>query len=75
LQRQALKGLEKILDKEHPWTLASMNGLTEALRHQGKYEEAGKLQRQALEGFEKILGREHPFTLTSMNDFANALDS
>ena len=40
---------EKMLGKEHPDTLTSMNNLAEVLSQQGKYEEAEEMHGQALE--------------------------
>ncbi|KAK3935926.1 putative kinesin light chain [Diplogelasinospora grovesii] len=71
--RQTLELKEKVLGKEHPGTLSSMNNLAETLRHQGKYEEAGQMHRQTLELREKVLGKEHPDTLSSINNLANVL--
>jgi hypothetical protein len=34
-----------VLGKEHPSTLMSMNNLAEALRYQGKYEQAEEMHR------------------------------
>lgn len=57
MQRQALRLSEKVLGKEHPLTLTSMNNLSLVLRDQGKYEEAEATQRQALGLAEKGLGK------------------
>jgi hypothetical protein len=59
MQRQALGLSEKVLGKEHPSTLTSMDNLSLMLRDQGKYEEAEATQRQALGLAEKGLGKEH----------------
>ena len=61
-----LRKTEKMLGKEHPSTLRSMNNLAEVLRSQGKYEEAEEMHRQALGLRERVLGKEHPDTLTSV---------
>ena len=37
---------EKVLGKEHPSTLDSMNNLALVLRNQEKYDEAEQIQRQ-----------------------------
>ena len=66
---------EKMLGKEHPSTLGSMNNLVLMLSNQGKYEEAERMQRQALALCETVLGKEHPSTLTSMNNLALVLSS
>ncbi|GKT48975.1 nephrocystin-3 [Colletotrichum spaethianum] len=75
LNRKALKGREKVLGKEHPDTLRSVNNLASVLYDQGKYDEAEQLHRQALEGSEKVLGKEHPETLRSVNNLALVLQS
>jgi hypothetical protein len=38
--RQALKGREKVLSKEHPDTLKSVNKLSGAFKSQGRYKAA-----------------------------------
>ena len=64
---------EKLLGKEHPDTLGSMNNLAEVLSIQGNYEEAERIHRQALALMERVLGKEHPDTLTSMSNLAEVL--
>ena len=59
MQRQALGLSEKVLGKEHPSTLTSMNNLTLVLKDQGKFEEAEATQREALGLAEKGLGKEY----------------
>ena len=66
---------EKILGKEHPLTLASMNNLAEVLSSQGNYEEAERIHRQASALKERVLGKEHLSTLTSINNLAEVLSS
>ncbi|KJZ70980.1 hypothetical protein HIM_09635 [Hirsutella minnesotensis 3608] len=66
---------KKVLGKEHPETLGSMNNLARVLQSLGKYEEAERLHRQALDLKEKVLGKEHPETLGSMNNLARVLQS
>ncbi|KAK3352633.1 hypothetical protein B0T25DRAFT_189556 [Lasiosphaeria hispida] len=75
MHRQALQLYEKMLGKEHPSTLSSMNNLALVLDSQGKYEEAEQMHRQALQLMEKMLGKEHPSTLSSMNNLALVLKS
>ncbi|KAK0639874.1 hypothetical protein B0T16DRAFT_383637 [Cercophora newfieldiana] len=70
MHRQALQLYEKVLGKEHPSTLASMNNLALVFDNQGKHKEAEQMNRQALQPREKVLGKEHPLTLTSMNNLA-----
>jgi tetratricopeptide (TPR) repeat protein len=57
---------EKVLGREHPYTLTSMNNLALVLDSQGKYEEAEAMHRQTLAMREKVLGCEHLNTLTSV---------
>ncbi|ORY58756.1 P-loop containing nucleoside triphosphate hydrolase protein [Pseudomassariella vexata] len=75
MYRQALELQEKVLGREHPDTIGSMNNLAIVLGSQGKYEEAEQRHRQTLELCEKVLGREHPDTLGSMNNLALVLGS
>jgi tetratricopeptide (TPR) repeat protein len=66
MNQSALEAREKVLGREHPDTLTSMNNLASVLNSQGKYEEAEAMNRQTLATREKVLGREHPDTLTSV---------
>ena len=75
MQAFHFRNIEKMLGKEHPSTLTSMNNLAEVLRGQGNYEEAERIHRQALALTEKVLGMEYPDTLTSMNNIALVLSS
>jgi hypothetical protein len=76
MNRRALEGKEKTLGKEHPDTLASLNGLTQSLLCQEKYEAVEEIYRRALEGKEKTLGKEHLETLTDVSNLARRdLDS
>jgi len=43
MNRRALEGREKVLGKEHPDTLTSVNNLAFVLQDQGKYEEAEQM--------------------------------
>ena len=73
--QQLLGRREKVLGKEHPGTLISMNNLAIALSNQGKYIEAEKMHQETLALREKVSGKEHPETLTSMNNLALTLKS
>jgi hypothetical protein len=66
MNQRALEGRERVLGKEHPDTMTSMNNLAVVLQGQGKYEQAEERNQRALEGREKALGKEHPDTLTSI---------
>ncbi|KAK8000501.1 TPR-like protein [Apiospora arundinis] len=74
LYRPALELSEKVLGREHPDTLGSMNNLANVLDNQGKYLEAEQIHRQTLALKETVLGREHPSTLGSMNNLAVVLE-
>ncbi|KAI1085927.1 hypothetical protein F5B19DRAFT_248199, partial [Rostrohypoxylon terebratum] len=73
MYRQTLELKERVLSKENPSTLNSMNNLALVLNSQGKYQEAEQMHRQTLELTERVLGREHPDTLGSMNNLATVL--
>ena len=64
---------EKMLGKEHPSTLGSMDNLALVLSSQGKYEEAERIHRRALALKESVLRKKHPSTLTSMSNLAEVL--
>ena len=68
-----LRKTEKMLGKEHPSTLTSMNNLALVLSSQGKYEKAEEMHRQALALEGRMLGKEHPDTLGSMNNLTEML--
>ena len=48
MHRRALEAREKLLGREHPQTLASVNNLGNALSRQVKYDEAEAMHRRAL---------------------------
>ncbi|KAF2802720.1 kinesin light chain [Mytilinidion resinicola] len=73
--RELLVRREKVLGKEHPNTLISMNELAYALSSQGKYKEAENMYQETLALREKISGKEHLDTLASMNNLTQALSS
>lgn len=75
MYQQELELNEKVLGKENPLTLTSMNNLALALSNQGKYDEAEPIYRQTLALREKVLGKEHPNTLISMKNLALLLKS
>jgi tetratricopeptide (TPR) repeat protein len=73
LFRRALESRERVLGKEHPQTLTSVNSLAECLRALGDAAGALPLHRRALESRERVLGKEHPDTLASVNNLAGCL--
>ena len=73
MHRRTLELKEKVLGREHPSTLDSMNNLAEVLRSQGEYEEAEMMHRRTLELKEKVLGRGRPSAQTSRRNLADCL--
>ena len=73
MHRQTLELKEKMLGREHPDTLGSMNNLALVLDSRGKYEEAEHMHRQTLELREKAQGKEHPRILDSIDNLAVVL--
>jgi tetratricopeptide (TPR) repeat protein len=69
MYQQTLELRERVLGKEHPDTLTSMDNLALLLIRQGKYGEAEEIHRRTLEireRPERVLGEEHPDTLASI---------
>ena len=73
LYRCALDGSDRVLGKEHPATLTSVNNLAEFMQALGDAAGALPLFRRALDSRERVLGKEHPDTLTSVNNLAGCL--
>jgi len=63
-------GNRELPGKDHPTTLAYMNGLAVLRTKQKQYEEAESLFNEALEARKIKLGDDHPGTLESKNDLA-----
>ena len=61
----------KVLGKEHPDTLTSMNNLALTYSDLGEHEKALELTEKAYEQNCKVLGEEHPNTLTSLKNLAS----
>ena len=72
LAQRALAIRERVLGREHPDTLTSVNNLAQLYRRQGRYTEAEQLQRRSLDARERGLGREHPDTLATVNNLARS---
>ena len=66
MHRHTLATREKVLGKEHPSTLMTMNNLALMLDSQGKYPEAESMHKHTLATREKVLRKEHPSILTSI---------
>jgi tetratricopeptide (TPR) repeat protein len=73
LYQRALEGSERVLGKEHPGTLTSVDNLAGCTLDLGDAARALPLYRRALEGRERVLGAEHPDTLTGVNGLAGCL--
>ena len=71
--QRALAIRRKVLGKEHPDTLTSMNNLAQTLYAQGDLAGARTLEEQVLEARARLLGKEHPDTLNSMLNLAQTL--
>jgi hypothetical protein len=65
--REEVEVRERVLGKEHPSTLTSMNNLALALVDQGQYKEAEKFQAVVIVGILRIFGSDHPDSKTCMN--------
>ncbi len=70
LYLHALEARERVLGRNHPDTLTSVNNLAILYHKQGRYSEAEPLLVRALETSERVLGQDHPDTLTSINNLA-----
>ncbi|KAL9032959.1 MAG: hypothetical protein Q9214_007737, partial [Letrouitia sp. 1 TL-2023] len=68
-----MEGSKKVLGKEHPHTLTSVDNLALVLQRQGKYKEAEQMNRQVLKSRGKVLGKDHPDTLTNISNSALVL--
>lgn len=75
LEREILEQRTRLLGKEHPDTLRSVDSLANVLNNKGNYSGAEVLYRQAVEVYERTLGKDHFDTLYSVSNLANALDA
>jgi lipase chaperone LimK len=53
-----LRRYEKVLGKEHPSTLSSINNLAHVLSDLGKYQEAKQMHQKVLQLRKKVLSKE-----------------
>ncbi len=67
LQTRALEINRRVLGKEHPVTLRTINDLGALFHAQGKLAEAETYLKEALDTRRRVLGDEHPDTLSSLN--------
>jgi hypothetical protein len=75
LFREAVPGMEKVLEPQHTDTLVSKSGLAASLLSQGKNTEAESLLREVVPGMEKVFGLQHADTLVSKSNLAASLFS
>jgi len=68
LLKLAFETLQRVLGKDHPNSIQSVNNLAALYISQRRYEEAQPLLKSALEACERVLGREHPQTLLTVNN-------
>ncbi len=62
-----LESHERVLGKDHPETLSSLNSLAVQYRKEERWLEAEPMLLRAYESRRRVLGDEHPRTLASMN--------
>jgi tetratricopeptide (TPR) repeat protein len=62
MHRQALEAREKVLGREHPDTLTSVNSLAYLLAKLCDYKESLDLYNRACDGYSVVLGEHHPTT-------------
>lgn len=62
---------QRVLGKDHPYTLISMGNAAFALIGLGEYKEAEQIQAQMVKLFQKVLGKTHWRTIVSMDHLAS----
>ncbi len=70
LAEKTLSLAERVLGKEHPGTLTSVNNLAALFQDLDRLAEAEPLHKRVLEAYERVLGKEHPETLISVSNLA-----
>ncbi|MGH7176599.1 MAG: tetratricopeptide repeat protein, partial [Tepidisphaeraceae bacterium] len=73
LYRESLAIREKLLGKDHPSYLSSLNNLSRVVRVQGKLSEAESMLRDVLRESRRVLKDDHPSTTLAMNELAALL--
>ena len=69
LFQRALDSRERVLGKEHPDTLTSVNDLAACMQALGDAAGALPLCRRAADGLERLLGPEHPSSRTVRGNY------
>ena len=72
---RALQGFEKMLGKNHPSTLRSVEGMVSVLYCTDDFVEAEILYVRAHEGVEVQLGKDHEDTKRCVKSLKNCLDT
>ncbi|WP_428263285.1 protein kinase domain-containing protein [Haliangium sp.] len=71
--REALAIFQRLYGDRHPLVAQAMGSLGDALRAQGRYDEAINVYREYHELHLGVLGPDHPATIAAGLDFADAL--
>jgi hypothetical protein len=72
--QHTLRGLDKMLGKEHPDTLVSVHFLASLYKNTRKYHDALPLYQRACVGYEKVLGLNHPATKACNDGYSKLLE-
>jgi hypothetical protein len=64
--QRSISGREKVIGKDHPWTLPPVSHYGYIKTLQGQKSAGEKIIRTALAGLESSLGKDHPYVLTSV---------
>jgi tetratricopeptide (TPR) repeat protein len=65
----------KLLRRDHPDTLVTINNIALLYNSQGEYRKALEWYGRALAGFERSLRRDHPDILSTVNNIALVYDN
>jgi hypothetical protein len=68
---QVMVTLQRVLGREHPDTLTSMNNLASTFCNQGRWNEAEELQTQVTNSIRTTLGEDHPSTVAAIANLAS----
>ncbi|KAI9703387.1 MAG: hypothetical protein M1820_005859 [Bogoriella megaspora] len=73
VSERVTQSLQRVLGKEHPTTLSSMNNLAMTLMQREEFAEAEKIMKQVTEYHWAIFGNDHPHTLSSVANLASII--
>ncbi|XTI88310.1 hypothetical protein V2W45_1343129 [Cenococcum geophilum] len=71
MNRRALEGREKALEKEHPDTLTSIYCLAFLFHQQRQCKAASALYERAGSGYQRVLRLEHPTTIACSRHYSS----